>query len=58
MFGKTLALEVLAKMLSANEVAGFFKLEYLLKYMSYQSDFMDIEINPLYLQNDVGILTW
>ena len=32
MFGKILVLMLLAKMLSANQIAGFFNLKYLKKY--------------------------
>ena len=55
MFGKILVLELLAKMLSANQIAGFFKHEYLLKYMWYQPDFLHVERDPLGLQADHGI---
>ena len=56
MFGKILVLELLPKMLSANQIAGFFKLEYLLNYMRYQHDFLYIDKYPLKLQTDHGII--
>ena len=43
MFGKILVFELLTKMLSANQIAGFFKLEYLLNYMRYHLDFLYVD---------------
>ena len=58
MFGKILVFELLAKMLSANQIAGFFKLEYLLNYMRYQLDFLHVDRHSLLLQIDHGIMAW
>ena len=45
MFGKILVFQLLAKMLSANQIARFFKLEYLLNSSRYQLDFFCMEID-------------
>ena len=58
MFGKILVFELLAKMLSANQIAGFFKLEYLLNYTRYQLDFLYVDRHPLLLQSDHAIIAW
>ena len=43
MFGKIFVCEILTELLLVNQIAGFFKLEYLLKYMWCQSDFLHVE---------------
>ena len=43
-------------MLSANQIAGFFKLEYLWNRMTYQTDFLRVESYQLWLEIDHGIL--
>ena len=58
MFGKILVFELLVKMLSANQIAGFFKLEYLLNYMRYQLDFLYVDRHLLLLQIDHDIMAW
>ena len=42
----------------ANQIAGFFKLEYLLNYMRYQLDFWYIDRHLLLLQIDHAIKVW
>ena len=54
MFGKNLALEVFAKMLSANQIAGFFKLEYLLNHITYQPCVLHVKSYQLWLETDYG----
>ena len=39
MSGKNQVLELSLKMPSANQIAGFFELEYLWNHMTYQPDF-------------------
>ena len=58
MFGKILVFELQAKMLSANQVAGFFKLQYLLNYMRYHLDFLYVGRHPLLLQIDHANVAW
>ena len=55
MFGKNLVLELCSKMLSANQIAGFFKLEYLRNRMTYQPDFLHVKSYQFWLQIDHGI---
>ena len=57
MFGKILVFDLLAKLLSTNQIAGFFKLEYLLNYMTCQLDFLYVDKDPLLLQTDYCGLT-
>ena len=40
MFGKNLVLELWAKILKANQNAGFFKLEYLKNKLRYEVEFL------------------
>ena len=56
MFGKNLVLELCSKMLSANQIAGFFKLEYLRNRMTYQHNFLHVESYQLQLKTDHGVL--
>ena len=56
MSGKNLVLELCPKRLSANQIAGFFKLEYLWNRMTYQSDFLHVKSYQLLLENDHGTL--
>ena len=58
MFAKILVFWLLAKMLSANQIAGFFKLENLLTYMRYQLDFLCVDRHLLLLQIDHAIIAW
>ena len=46
MSGKILVLEVLAEMLSANQNAGFFKLEFLLNDLRYKVHFLHVVRHP------------
>ena len=46
MSGKILVPELLVKMLSANQIAGFFELEYLQNYMLWQVDFSYTDGRP------------
>ena len=55
MLGKVLTLVLSAKMLSANQIPGFFKLEYIVKCMWYQSDFLHVERYSLGLRRDDDI---
>ena len=55
MFWKNLVLELYPKMLSANQIAGFFKLEYLWNGMTYEPDFLHVESYQLWLETDHGI---
>ena len=57
MIEKIFVYELLAKMLSANQIAGFFRLEYLLNYMRYQLDFLQKYWYPTRLLNDQNILS-
>ena len=56
MFGKNLVLELCSKMLSANQIAGFFKLEYLWNRMTYQPDFLHVKSYQLWLEVNKFIL--
>ena len=55
MSGKFHVLGILAEMLSAIQIAGFFKFLYLINYSGYQPDFFAYSY-PLRLQVDHGIL--
>ena len=55
MFRKNVVLELCSKMLSANQIAGFFKLEYLRNGMTYHPDFLQVESYHLWLETDHGI---
>ena len=46
------------KMRSANQIAGFFKFEYLLNYMRYQLDFLHADRHALILQIDHSARVW
>ena len=56
MSGKNLVLELCPKRLSANQIAGFFKLEYLWNRMTYQTNFLHVKSYQLWLEIDHGIL--
>ena len=56
MSGKNLVLELCSKMLSANQIAGFFKLKYLWNGMTYQPDFLHVKSYQLWLEIDHGVL--
>ena len=58
MFGKILVFELCQKILSANQIATFFKFEYLLNYMRYQLDFLHADRDPSILQNDHAVIVW
>ena len=45
-------------MLSANQIAGLFKLEYLLYYLKYQLNFLHVDRHSLMLQVDHVITAW
>ena len=53
---KNLVLELCPKMLSANQIAEFFKLEYLWNHMTYQPDFVHVESYQLWLEIHHNIL--
>ena len=54
---KNLVLKLFSQMLdSANQVAGFFKVEYRLNYMRYQLNSLCADRYPLLLQIDHGII--
>ena len=52
MSGKNLVLELCPKMLSANQIAEFFKLEYPWNRMTYQPNFLHVKSYQLWLEVD------
>ena len=58
MSGKIPVLELLAEMHLLSQIAGFFKLEYLLNYMRYQLDVLFADTHPLRLQADHSIIAY
>jgi len=56
MSGKNLVLELCPKMLSTNQIAGFFKPEYLWNRMTYQPDFLHVKSYQFWLEVDQFIL--
>ena len=53
---KNLVLELCPKMLSTNQIAGVFKLEYLQNHMTHQPDFLHVKSYQVWLEVDQCIL--
>ena len=55
---KCLVLKLRVKMLSANEIAGFFKVQYLKKKVGDQEDFLYVNYHQSFRHGNTIVLAW
>ena len=55
---ESLVLKLCVKMLLANQIAGFFKVQYLKKKVRDQVDFLNVILHQSFLQGNTIVLAW
>ena len=55
---KSLVLKLRVKMLLANQIAGFFKVQYLKKKVRDQEDFLYVNYHQSFLHRNTIVLAW
>ena len=58
LLAKSLVLKLCVKMLLANQIVGFFKVQYLKKKVRDQSNFLYVNKHQRFLQGNTIVLAW